>query len=76
MNADRRKQISKIIISLSEIRSEIEELQSEEQDYFDNMPENMQSGENGCAAEQSAQLLDDAMNSIDDVMSNLETALE
>ena len=38
MNAARRKELNKLIDQLDEIKSQIEELQQEEQDAYDNLP--------------------------------------
>lgn len=62
MNNQRRKEIADVLNELAALRSRVEDLQSEEQDYFDNMPENLQQSERGEKAEQAASRLEDAMN--------------
>ena len=47
MNAARRKELNKLIGQLEDIKSQIEELQQEEQDAYDNLPESLQDGERG-----------------------------
>lgn len=74
MNKERRKRIEEAIAKLSEAKSDIEDIQSEEQEYLDNMPENMQQGEKADAAQTAISSMDDAMNYIDDAMSSLEEA--
>lgn len=60
MNKDRRSEVAGAIVQLSAIREqidalieEVERIQSEEQDYFDNMPESFQGGEKGQLAEEA-----------------------
>ena len=44
MNAERRKRISALEDKLNENLNELDEILSEEQDYYDNMPESLQGG--------------------------------
>lgn len=69
MNNARRKQIASIKTEIEEKLSLLQELQEEEQDYFDNMPENLQYSERGEKSEQAA---DDLQNIIDEIQSQLE----
>lgn len=74
MNANRRKQLDNITATLEQAKSELETLASEERDSFDNMPESLQQGEKGQASEAAADKLDEAVNSIDEVLSAVEEA--
>ncbi len=75
MNAERRKKINGLISALEQIKADIESVADEERDYYDNMPENMQSGRMGCAAEEATNALDEAVNGIDDIVTNLDSAM-
>lgn len=72
MNKDRRKRIEAQRDKLDEIRAELETIRDEEQDYYDNMPESIQSGTKGQAAEASVEVLDDAISSIQEAMDHLD----
>lgn len=74
MNNDRRNRIRKLISQLEEINSEINEILSEEQDAFDNMPEGLQSSERGDLAQEAISNLENA--NLDDIISSLENACE
>lgn len=74
MNKDRRKQIDAIFSALEDLKSQIETIASEERDAFDNMPEGLQQGDKGQAAEAAADALDEAANGIDDITSKLDDA--
>lgn len=86
MNAKRRKQITTITEKLYEIQTQlddlyadIEEVQVDEQDYLDNMPESFQNSVRYETAENAVSNLDDAvqyMSEIIDQMNELSTALE
>lgn len=65
MNAERRKVLDKAETLISEARELLEQVKDEEQEYFDNMPESLQSGERGQKAEQCVDLIDDLVNAID-----------
>jgi hypothetical protein len=68
MNKQRRKDLERARDLLGEARTIIETARDEEQDYVDNMPESMQGGEKGSAAEGNVQCLDDALDAIDEVV--------
>ena len=74
MNKARRAVISSIRDQLDDLKSQVEEIQGEEQDYFDNMPENMQDGERGDAASEAARELENAVSALDEAIGNLENA--
>lgn len=46
MNNARRKEINTLIAELEDLKSRLESVLQEEQDYLDNMPESFQGGEN------------------------------
>lgn len=87
MNETRRKNIREAITLLQAVVEAydraytlIEDAASEEREYFDNMPENMQEGERGQRASEAADLLEivrDEMSgfSVDDTISTLENCL-
>lgn len=79
MNKQRRIQIGKIIdeiekvvfsakVRLEELQGEIEEARDEEQDYLDNIPENLQCSERYEAAEAAVDNLDSACDAIGDLL--------
>ena len=72
MNAARRKEIARASALLSEARTILETASSDEQDYYDNMPENFQSGEKGDRAQEVIDLLNEAVSSIESVESELD----
>lgn len=74
MNKLRRKEIDKIINSLRELSSSIEFIKDEEQDYMDNMPENLMESERYYVAEEAVESLDSAYDLLDDAIDCLEEA--
>lgn len=76
MNADRRKTIAKAAALMSEAKSMLETVRDEEQEYYDNMPEGLQNGDKGCAAEEAISLIEDIINSLDDAESSLEGIIQ
>lgn len=72
MNNERRKalrdlasQIETKIDELSELMSELENIKSEEQDGFDNLPESFQEGARGEAMQAAIDNLEEATSAID-----------
>lgn len=76
MNNERRKEIDKARALLEEAKEILDQCASDERDYYDNMPENMQSGEKGQKAEEAADALEEASGEIDNILGNLDTATE
>lgn len=75
MNNTRRKAIRKVIEELETLSSRIDDLRDEEQDYLDNIPENLQTSERYSDAETAVDNLDSAVNAVDEAISLLEEAL-
>lgn len=73
MNSKQRKQIDVIVISLGDLKDELELLASEESDKYDNLSEGLQASERGQAIEEAAAALERAVSSVDDAINELET---
>lgn len=72
MNAERRKELEKARTLIAEARDIIDSAQSDEQEYFDNMPENMQAGEKGTKAEETASALEEISGELDELLGRIE----
>lgn len=72
MNKARRQQLSKWLADIEEIKSELENICSDEQDYFDNMPENLQGSQRGMDAEEAIDQMNEAVSSIEEAISIIE----
>lgn len=74
MNATRRKALGQAIDLIEKFKSDFEELKSiveaaasEEREYYDNMPENMQNGDKGQQADTAAEALEDVQSTLDGI---------
>lgn len=76
MNKARRISITKIADSLQALKSDVESIQSEEQDAYDNLPESFQDGERGDRMQEAIGNLDDALTLIDEAVTSLMQAAE
>lgn len=76
MNNTRRKHLRDLIEKMEGIKSEIEEIRTEEEEYYNNMPEAFQDGDKGDRAQTVIEYLDEAMTAADDVIENLTSATE
>jgi len=74
MNKQKRKDIDTIIQTLEEIREQIQFVLEEEQEYLDNIPENLQNSERYETAQTAVSELEEADGSIDDIIEHLENA--
>ena len=74
MNKDRRKRIDEIHAGLEQWVSMLEDLESEEQDAFDSMPEGLQDSERGQVAQSAIDSLVDARDSLVSALDALEAA--
>ena len=65
MNKNRRKQLEDICRKLEELNDKLDSILSDEQDYFDNMPENLQNSMRGSDSEEAIDLMEEAIGSIE-----------
>ena len=72
MNKSRRQQLSKWLADIEEIKNELETICSDEQEYFDNMPENLQGSQRGCDSEEAIEQMEEAVSSIEEAISIIE----
>lgn len=75
MNKQRRKSLQDIIDRLYTISDELTELQEQEQECYDNLPENIQQAERGQEMEQTADSLQWMCDDLSDLITNLEDIL-
>lgn len=76
MNNTRRKELQLVIAQMDALCASLEALLAEEEEYRDNILENMQSGENYQKADAACDNLEDAISSLEDAISCAEDALE
>lgn len=76
MNKDKRKRIQNIIDQLTDLGTEIEEIQNEEQEAYDNIPESLQEGEKGERMSDAINNLDSSFCSLGDAISYLDEAIK
>ena len=76
MNKIRRKNLQAIIDQLEELKGGLEDLQAEEEEYRDNIPENMQERERYEKADEACDNLSSAVDSLEKVISSIEAAIE
>ena len=76
MNRERRKALQEILDRLDDIRSDLYSIQEEEEEYRDNMPENLQGSERYEKADCAVSSLDDAYNAFDEIVYAIEEAME
>ena len=76
MNKARRKMLQDIIDELDAQREQIEAVQKEEQEAYDNLPESIQDSERGEAMSGNVDDLESAASDLEDIISNLQDILE
>lgn len=76
MNKERRKWLQDVITELEEKREELENIASEEQEAYDNLPEGIQVTDMGYQLSENADNLDSAQSDLDDIIQNLYEILE
>lgn len=65
MNKNRRKQLEDLCKKLEELNDKLDGILCDEQDYFDNMPENLQGSMRGSDSEEAISLMEEAIGSIE-----------
>lgn len=76
MNKARRAKIKSAADQLERISELVESIRDDEQDYYDNIPENLQESERAGNSEAAIDALDAAIESISEAVSSLEEAAE
>lgn len=76
MNKERRKSLREIQSKLERLGQDLEALKEEEEEYRDNMPENLQESERYQRADEVCDLLQEALESMDNAYQQIEEAVE
>ena len=76
MNNLRRKQLNDLLDQFQALNEELKTLMGEEEDYLDNMPENMQGSERYEKADEACGNLQEAIDSINSSIEYIEAAVE
>lgn len=72
MNQARRKQLESIINKLADAVSDLQELETDEQEALDSLPENIQSSDRGEEMAHNVEVLGEAHQSIQTTIDELE----
>lgn len=75
MNKQRRKNIKNNIDALGVIKNNLEDILAEEEDYFNNMPENLQGSIRGEESEEAIDTLTEMIDAIEECIDNLDGIL-
>ena len=76
MNKERRKSLREIQSKLDRLGQDLETLKEEEEEYRDNMPENLQESDRYQRADEVCDLLQEALDSMDTAYQQIEEAVE
>jgi uncharacterized coiled-coil DUF342 family protein len=71
MNKQRRKALESIQKELSDLKDRYDSIRDEEQEYYDNMPENLQGGDKGTEVEEGIEKMDEVSSSLDSALNEL-----
>lgn len=74
--AELRDRLESLGIDVEAIKEDLEVLRDEEQEYIDNMPENLQGGEKYENAENAVSSLELALDEFGNIIGSIESALE
>lgn len=72
MNKERKQRFQNVVSSLEEAKDELTDIQAEEIDALDALPEGLQMSSRGDKMQEWIDFIDDTVASIDDVISNIE----
>jgi hypothetical protein len=72
MNKERRQQLSRWIRDIELKKTELERILSDEENYFDMMPENLQGSTNGMNSEEAIDKINDAVACIEEAIEVIE----
>lgn len=72
MNKVRRANIKETVDLIERVKSMLEDILDEEQDYYDNIPENLQTSQRAEDSEDAISNLEDAISNLEEAINNLE----
>ena len=72
MNKARIKQLINWQKKAEELKEELESILYDEQDYFDNMPENLQGSMKGMDSEEAINQLEDAISTLEEAIDSVD----
>lgn len=75
MNNTRRKELQKIYDIITDAKENLEILMDEEEEYKDNIPENLQYSERYEKAEEACDSLYEAIGNLEEALDNIENAM-
>jgi len=76
MNKARRKELQEVIEKINEAKELLENIMCDEEEYRDNMPENLQSSEKYEKADEACYSMQEAIDQLEEAITNIETAQE
>lgn len=71
MNKERRNRISVVNSRLNVLAEELEHIKEEEENYYDNIPENLQGSMRAEESEEAIDLLDEVVDKIEEIVDQL-----
>ncbi len=74
MNNARRKQLDEIETELQDLKERFETIKEDEEEYLNNIPENLQGSERYEVAEEACDALGEALDYFDEIIFNIGTA--
>lgn len=74
MNKARRKELQELYDIISETKAHLEILHDEEEEYRDNIPENLQGSERYEKSEAAMEAIDSAVSSLEETLEYIEEA--
>ena len=75
MNNTRRKELKMWIKKIDGLKDDLGYILSDEQDYYDNIPENLQSSLHATSSEEAIEGIEEAMEIIDEVIEKIEEVI-
>ena len=76
MNSSRRRQLNNILSKVDLLKEELQSILNDEEEYKDNMPENLQGSEKFEKTESACEAMQEALDQLEEVINNIETAQE
>lgn len=76
MNNQRRKELKDIVAQLETLKNELETIQKQEEEGFENLPENLQLSMQGELMQEKAENISDSVFSLEECIDNIMEAIE
>lgn len=75
MNKERRRALNKLGQKIEALKNELEDIRDDEQDYYDNIPENLQLSTRATDSEEAIEQMEEAIEQLEEAIETIDSIM-